>query len=118
MPLPVHHPNNEVEFGAFCSSLGATPAAVTAHVPRTGQLTEIGIAQNAAVTGTSTVTVTLASSGATVGTLSVTGGGAGTVFSAIPNVMTYVSEDDVVVFTPAGGTGASISGTCFAKVRG
>ena len=117
MPLPIHHPDNEQEFSSYTSSLGATPVAVDVHAGRTGMLTEIGVTQNAAVTGTSTVTVTLASTGAAIGTLSVTGGAAGTTFTANPNIMTYVVEDDAIIFTPAGGTGAA-SGVCFAKIRG
>src|SRR5262249_31082659 len=115
MPLPDNHPVNEVEASAFTSQLGATPAAAYVHVPKKGQLMKVGVAQSGAVTGTSTVTVAIA--GNTVATIAVTGGAAGSVFSAAPSASTYVNEDDVIVFTPAGGTG-SATGNCFAKVRG
>jgi len=116
MTLKVNHPISEDEYSVYISSLGATPAAAYLHVGEGGILTEIGVVQSAAVTGTSTVTVTNA--GVTVGTITVTAGSAGSVFSTVPSASTYVNEDDVLVFTPAGATGASIYGHCFAKVRG
>ena len=116
MPLKVNHPFSEDEYSAYCPSLGATPVAANVHVGEGGILTEVGVLQNAAVTGTSTVTVT--AGGNTVATIAVTGGAAGTVFTAVPSAATYVNEDDAVTFTPAGGTGATISGVCFIKVRG
>jgi len=117
MPLPDNHPVNEVETSAYGSSIGASPAAAYVHVPKKGQLTKVGVIQSAAVTGTSTVTVTIAGVAGTVATISVTGGSAGSVFTATPSASTYVTEDQTLVFTPAGATG-TVSGTCFAKVRG
>jgi hypothetical protein len=116
MPLKVNYPFSVDEYSAYCSSLGATPLAAFVHVAEGGQLIEVGVVQSAAVTGTSTVTVSVG--GVTVATIPVTGGGIGSVFTAVPSASTYVNEDDVVLFAPAGGTGAAITGMCFAKVRG
>src|SRR5215467_6603885 len=103
MPLPDNHPFNEVETSAYGSSIGASPAAAFVHVPKKGQLTKVGVIQSAAVTGTSTVTVTIG--GTTVATIAVTAGTSGSVFTAAPSAATYVNEDDTIVFTPAGATG-------------
>jgi len=118
MTLKINHPISEDEYSCYISSLGATPAAAYVHVGEGGILTEIGIVQSAAVTGTSTVTVTNANGGATLGTITVTAGSAGSVFTTVPSASTYVNEDDVLIFTPAGATGAAIYGHAFCKVRG
>jgi hypothetical protein len=116
MPLKTNYPFSVDEYSSYCSALGATPVAAYVHVGEGGFLVEVGVVQSAAVTGTSTVTV--AAGGVTVGTLTVTGGAAGSVFTAIPTASTYVNEDDVVTFTPAGAGAGAVTGQCFIKVRG
>jgi len=117
MALTVNHPTlQEQTVFAYSSSLGGTPIVAYARVPFRGKVVKIGVVQNGAVTGTSTVTTAINGTAITGGALSVTGGSAGTLFSAVPTAANKVAEDDVISFTPAGATG-TVTGACFAVIR-
>jgi len=87
MALPELHPVSEAVVLAHSAQIGAAPAAAYARVPFRGK-----------------------------GSLSVTGGAAGSLFTAVPTAANDVNEDDVISFTPSGATG-SATGAFFAVIR-
>jgi hypothetical protein len=113
MTLPVSHPLKEYHLNVYISSIGATPTVGYVAVPKKGRIVGIKAVQSAAVTGTSAVAVAV-NGGTALSSLalSITGGSAGTEFSATANSTdaSDVSEDDVISLTPSGATGASIAG--------
>jgi len=116
MALTELHPVSELQVMAFTSSLGSTPVATYARAPFRGKVLKVGVVQSAAVTGTATVTAAINGAAITGGAMSVTGGSAGSHFSAIPSGANDVNEDDVISFTPAGATG-TVTGHCYAVIR-
>jgi hypothetical protein len=76
----------------------------------------VGVVQSVAVTGTGTVATAVNGNAISGGSLSVTGGAAGTLFTAVPTAANDVNEDDVISFTPSGATG-SATGAFFAVIR-
>lgn len=117
MALTVNHPLiREHTITAFTSSLGSTPLVAYVRAPFRGKIVKVGVVQNGAVTGTSTVATAINGTAVTGGSLSVTGGSAGTLFSAVPTAAHRVVEDDVISFTPSGATG-TVTGHCFVVLR-
>jgi hypothetical protein len=116
MALPELHPVNEAVVFAHSGQIGATPAAAYARVPFRGKVLKVGVVQSAAVTGTATVGTAVNGNAIAGGSLSVTGGAAGTLFTAVPTAANDVNEDDVISFTPSGATG-SATGAFFAVIR-
>jgi hypothetical protein len=116
MALTELHPVNELQVMAFTSSLGTTPVATYVRAPFRGKVLKVGVVQNAAVTGTATVTTAINGAAITAGAVSVTGGSAGSHFFATPSGANDVNEDDVISFTPTGATG-SATGHCYAVIR-
>jgi hypothetical protein len=115
MALPELHPVSEAVVFVHSAQIGATPAAAYARVPFRGKVLKVGVVRSAAVTGTATV-ATAVNGNAIGGSLSVTGGAAGTLFTAVPTAANDVNEDDVISFTPSGATG-SATGAFFAVIR-
>ena len=101
---------------AHSAQIGAAPAAAYARVPFRGKVLKVGVVQSAAVTGTATVAAAVNGNAISGGSLSVTGGAAGTLFTAVPTAANDVNEDDVISFTPSGATG-SATGAFFAVIR-
>ena len=116
MALTALHSLLEEVHQAYNSSLGASPAVSYIRAPFRGKILKVGVIQSGAVTGTSTVTTAINGTSITGGSLSVTAGSAGTMFTATPTAANNVVEDDVVSFTPAGATG-TVTGTVFAVFR-
>ena len=110
MALPVPHPLKEYHLNVFTSQIGATPVAGYTAVPKKGRIVGIKGVQSAAVTGTAAVAVAI-NGGSAISSLalSITGGGAGSEFSASANSTDAadVNEDDVISVTPSGATGAA-----------
>jgi hypothetical protein len=117
MALSSPHPLHEDTVQGFSSSIGATPIAAYGRAPFRGRIIKVGVVQSAAVTGTGTLTVAINGTAVTGGAVTYTAGGAGTNFSAVPTAANNVVEDDVISFTPAGATGASITGYVYAVIR-
>ena len=115
MALTKNHPLTEHVLYAYSSSLGTSPIVAYARAPFRGKITKVGVIQNGAVTGTSTVTTAINGTSITGGAVSVTAGSAGSLFTASPTAANTVAEDDVVSFTPAGATG-TVTGQCFAVI--
>jgi len=119
MSLPAPHPLKEYHLTAYAAQIGATPAAAFVAVPKKGRIVKIMGVQSAAVTGTSAIAVAI-NGGAAIASaaLAMTGGGAGTEFSAAVNSTDAadVNEDDVISFTPSGATG-SATATFVAVIR-
>src|SRR5262249_33096798 len=78
MPLPVPHPLREYTLNAFSSSIGATPKAAYARVPKKGRLIAATCVQDGAVTGTAAIAVAINGSAGSSLARAVTGGSAGT----------------------------------------
>jgi len=117
MALPELHPVNEAVVFAHSGQIGASPAAAYARVPFRGKILKVGVVQSGAVTGTGTVATAVNGNAIAGGSLSVTGGAAGTLFTAVPTAVNDVNEDDVISFTPSGATGANIPATFHAVIR-
>lgn len=117
MALTRPSPFTEETHSVYLSSIGATPLAGYIRAPTRSKLVKVGVIQNAAVTGTTTVAVTINGTAVTGSSITVTAGSAGTSFTATPTAANQCVEDDVVAFTPSGGTGAAIFGTAYAVFR-
>lgn len=101
---------------AYSSSIGATPIVAYARAPFRGKITKVGVVQNGAVTGTSTIATAIGGTAVTGGSISVTAGSAGSHFSASPTAANNVVEDDVISFTPSGATG-TVTGAFYAVIK-
>jgi hypothetical protein len=121
MALPTNYPLNEQRLDCYSSSIGATPAATYLAAPFRGKIAKFGGVTGGTIT-TANATVTVAVNGTTIGTITIlsAGAAAGQVFTGTPttNALAQVNEDDVISFTPAGASGASIPGTFFAVFLG
>ncbi len=117
MALSVLHPLSEAVVSSNTSSVGATPIACFARAPFRGKIMKVGFIESAAVTGSGTLTVAINGTTITGGVVNYTTGTAGAHFSATPTALNNVNEDDFITFTPAGATGASVTGYCYAVVR-
>jgi hypothetical protein len=109
MPLPGNHPLDTVDLTAYTPSCGGTPVAAYMRVPFRGRLLKAtGVLGGTITTADGTITIT--SGGVTLATFTVTQSGlaAGQLFSGTPASPVYLNEDDVLVFTPSGASGASI----------
>ncbi len=110
MALPVPHPLKEYHLNVFSPQIGASPVVAYTAVPKKGRIVGIKGVQSAAVAGTAAIAVAI-NGGTAIGSLalSLTGGGAGSEFSATANAIDIadVNEDDVVSITPSGATGSA-----------
>jgi len=109
MPLPGNQTLNTEHLTAYTPSCGASPVAAYLRVPfRCRVLKVTGILGGAITTADGTVSVAANGSTLTTFTVPQAGSVAGQLFSAIPASPTYLNEDDVIVLTPSGASGASI----------
>jgi hypothetical protein len=115
MALPVNRPLNDFPIYARTTSIGASPAACATIAPVKGLLERVATFFEGAATGT--VTTTIAINGTSAATVTAT---AGTATGSMQEISTpvAVNESDVVTFTPAGGTGATIAGHYYGIIRG
>ncbi len=122
MALPSSRTFNTVDLTAYTPSVGASPVAAYIRVPTRGRILKFsGILGGAITTADGTITITNATQGTTVGTFTVTqaASAAGLLFPGSPSTsaVAQVNEDDVVVFTPSGASGASIPMHFSATIR-
>lgn len=109
MPLPGNHTLNTINLTAYTPSCGTTPVAAFIRVPfRCRLLKASGILGGAITTADGTVTVSVNATTLTSFTVTQAGSAAGQLFTAIPPSPSYLNEDDVIVLTPSGASGASI----------
>src|SRR4051812_35113396 len=109
MSLPGHHTLNTIDLTAYTPSCGATPVAAFIRVPfRCRLLKAIGILGGAITTADGTITVSANATTLASFTVTQAGSAAGQLFSVIPPSPAYLNEDDVIVLTPSGASGASI----------
>lgn len=109
MPLPNTHTLNTIDLTAYTPSCATAPVAAYIRAPfRCRLLKATGILGGAITTANGTVTVSV--NGNTLATFTVTqsGSAAGQLFSATPPSPSYLNEDDVIVLTPSGASGATI----------
>lgn len=120
MALPELHPLSEVDVVCHSASVGTTPVAAHARAPFRGKILKVwsilgGVITTADATVTSAINGTAITGGAI--TITATGSAIRDFDSAIPTGANLVNEDDVISFTPAGATGASIPATFGATIR-
>jgi hypothetical protein len=130
MPLPNVYPLGQRTLSASTNSIASTPLRAVVIAPFTGRL--VGLSGVAHGTFTSNCSVAVAivpavdagtapGSGTAVSgspmTLTAANSAAGTSASLNPGAFTYVTEGDLVVFTPSGSTGTTIGGTFSATFR-
>lgn len=113
MPLNPPHNLNAVHLSGYSPSVGATPVVVYVGAPFKGEIRKVTcILGGALTTADCTMTVANVTSGAAIGTFTVTqsGSAAGSFFSFVPTSYTnsLVTEDDVISCIPSGASGASI----------
>jgi hypothetical protein len=109
MPLPGHHTLTTIDLTAYTPSCGASPVAAYIRMPfRCRLLKATGILGGAITSADATVTVTANAATLATFTVSQAGSAAGQLFSATPPSPAYLNEDDVIVLTPSGASGASI----------
>ena len=109
MSLPNTHTFNTTDLTAYTPSCGTSPVAAYVRTPFRCRLLKVtGILGGAVTTTDGTVTVSVNSS--TVATFAVpqAGSAAGRLFSVTVPSPTYLNEDDVIVLTPSGASGASV----------
>ena len=109
MSLPGNHTLTTIDLTAYTPSCGATPVAAYIRAPFRCRLLKVtGILGGAITTADGTVTVSANS--ATLATFAVpqSGSAAGQLFSVVPPSPAYLNENDVIVLTPSGASGASI----------
>lgn len=129
--LTLNHPTlKEVTVFAHTPSIGSTPIAAITRVPFRGKVVKVGHVANGAWTGTLSHAVAIIASPADAAapgagtaitgspfTQSATNSAAGSTNSFIPTGANAVNEDDLITFTPSGGTASSISGTYYAVIQ-
>jgi hypothetical protein len=110
MPLPGNRTINSADLTAYTPSCGASPVAAYVRVPFRCRLIKVAGILGGAIT-TADGTITVAANATTLATFTVTqaGSAAGQLFSAVPPSPTYLNEDDVIVLTPSGASGAAVS---------
>ncbi|HXH43592.1 MAG TPA: hypothetical protein VNK51_07075 [Bradyrhizobium sp.] len=109
MPLPGNRTLDTADLTAYTPSCGASPVAAYVRVPfRCRVLRVAGILGGAIATADGTITVS--ANATTLATFAVTqaGSAAGQLFSAVPASPTYLNENDVIVLTPSGASGAAV----------
>jgi hypothetical protein len=119
MPLQNPRPLNEAHICESTTSIATTPVAAAAIAPVAGYVQRVMAAAGGTTTGTTAVSVQInGGSDIAGGALTIaagTGARAGTVVElalkgAGSTSGVYVNEGDFILFTPSGGTGASIPG--------
>jgi hypothetical protein len=107
------------------SSIGATPVAASVVVPKSGHIARTGCTVvSGTTTGSGTITVKITPAGGTIGadigslTVPIGSSGKSTTqeFGPMPTPA-LVEVGDLITFTPAGATGASVVGSMFAVIR-
>ncbi len=109
MPLPGNRTLNTADLTAYTPSCGASPVAAYARAPFRSRLLKVAGILGGAIT-TADGTITVAVNGANVASFAVpqSASAAGQLFSVVPASPTYLNEDDVIVLTPSGASGASV----------
>jgi hypothetical protein len=109
MPLPNHHTLDTIDLTAYTPSCGTSPVAAYIRVPFRCRLLKAGGILGGAIT-TANSTVAVSANSATLASFTVTqsGSAAGQLFTAVPPSPAYLNEDDVIVLTPSGASGASV----------
>lgn len=109
MPLPGNRTLNTADLTGYTPSCGGSPVASYVRVPFRCRLLKIAGILGGAIT-TADGTITAAANAVTLAAFTVTqsGSAAGQLFSATPPSPTWLNEDDVIVLTPSGASGASV----------
>lgn len=130
MALPTAHPLQETVVHCHSASVGASPIAAVTRAPFAGRIIKVGLVVEAGFTTDMSVAVsvipnvaggTAPGSGTAVTgspfTVTASNSAAGTTGTMLPTGANSVGEDDTIIFTPSGSTGANVPGTFFAVIR-
>jgi hypothetical protein len=113
MALPVNHTFSEERVSVQTTSIGGTPVACYLGAPVRGRISKISLVAQGTIT-TADCAIAVAINGTTntacAFTLPVASAAAGQIVTVTPTASVFVSEDDVIRFTPSGASGASIGG--------
>lgn len=119
MALPVNYPISTERHNCHSASIGASAASAYTAARFRGRIVKFGGVTGGVIT-TADAVVTVKVNGTTIGTFTITvsGAAAGQHFSGLPTTvaLSAVNVDDVISFTPAGASGASIPGTFYVDV--
>lgn len=121
MALTVNHPTlKEQTLSCHSPSIGASPIVGYTTARFRGKVVKL-IAVTAGTITTADCTCTVAINGTAIAggviTITASGAAAGQVFTATPTGANNVVEDDVISFTPAGASGATVPATFQAVVQ-
>jgi len=121
MTVPTPRPFQEEPLCESTTSIATTPVAAAMIAPRAGIIERVMAAAGGTTTGTIAVAVSVNGGGdITGGNLTIAAGtGARPASIYEPGAIDgpAVNEGDLIVFTPSGGTGASILGAFAAIIR-
>jgi hypothetical protein len=108
MSLPGNHTLTTTDLTGYTPSCGATPVAAYIRAPFRCRLLKVTGILGGAIT-TADGTVTASANSVTLATFAVpqSGSAAGQLLSVVPPSPVYLNEDDVIVLTPSGASGAS-----------
>lgn len=119
MSYPLNHTMREHRVETRSTSIGGTPVAAYTGAPQRGRVTKIGCIVQGVIT-TADCAVAVAINGVANAnlafTIPVANAAAGQIVVKVPASLVYVSEDDLITFTPSGASGVSIAGDFFAHV--
>jgi hypothetical protein len=109
MPLPNNHTFNTIDLTAYTPSCATSPVAAYIRAPFRCRLLKVTGVLGGAIT-TADGTVTASANAKTLVSFAVpqAGSAAGRLSLGIPPSSAYLDEDDVIVLTPSGASGASV----------
>ncbi|VIO77376.1 hypothetical protein [Bradyrhizobium ivorense] len=109
MPIPGNQTLNTEHLTAYTPSCGASPVAAYIRIPFRCRVLKVSGILGGAIT-TADGTITVAANGNTLTSFAVpqAGSAAGQLFASVPASPTYLNEDDVIVLTPSGASGAAV----------
>jgi hypothetical protein len=120
MALPIKEALFRYQLDVGTASIGTTPQAAFVRVPKRGRIEKTGVICTSALTGTLAVAVAINGGTAiTSAAISQATPASATLFQSLVNSTDAadVNEDDVISFTPSGGTGATTTGYFFALIK-
>jgi hypothetical protein len=119
MPLPGNHTMNTADLTAYTPSCGSAPVAAYVRAPFRCRLLKVtGIMGGTITTADGTVTISVDATAVASFAVPQSGSAAGQLFSVVPASPIYLNEDDVIVLTPSGASGASVPMHFSVAVRG
>jgi hypothetical protein len=121
MAYPTTHRFDVAYLSGFTASIGSSPTATHVRAPFRGLVEKIAVVTHGLI-ATTDCSVAIALNGTAISgsplTIPVASAAAGQVASMVPTSPTYMSEDDVLSFTPSAAAGSTIGGTFTVRLKG